>query len=265
MISRKRSIILGSMNSFEKNIGKCLNDNGIAIKFLTEIPVEFKKVIDQYKIDSVIINAINKRKNILKELEIISKNEIKKVVLLENGCDLYLNSKNKLPYSVYKPVITKSLICKKMLETEKTVNQDFSEHVIFRVSDVYGPSVNYGLIYDLLTRRKIVLQNCLHDFIYEGDLIHAIEIALREEVSGLFDIASGKSISLKDNLIVLINMLRRKHIIVKWKKCSKDFECNCENFKFYKWEPLVNLEMGLKASLRHLNHHKQLLIGSYHG
>jgi nucleoside-diphosphate-sugar epimerase len=170
--------------------------------------------------------------------------------LLENALDLYLNSKNELPFSVYSKVVPKNEICERYLEIENLIVQSKKQYVILRISEMYGISEPASLIEQLLTLKEGEFENSQHDFIYDGDVINAIEISLRKEVMGLFDIASGQSIELR-KIVDLIKKIGRitDDFNIRWKRKKQDIAFNCNNFKFYKWEPLVPIDMGLKALL----------------
>jgi len=244
----KKILLISQDDHFSKQIGLCLKEDMLNINVSN-------KFDDNAEI--VIVNMYNYSTRIEKQLDIVLQSEdVIKVILLENALELYLNSKNKLPFSVYEKISPKNETCKQYLDLEHKVCESKKSYVIFRISEIYGESFPYGLVSKLLSYRSNEYDNSLHDFIYDGDVVSAIEIALKKEVTGLFDIASGKSIDLKD-LVELIKQLKQININkIKWKRKQQDIVFNCENFKFYKWEPLVDMQMGLKTllTLRRKNH-----------
>lgn len=196
-----------------------------------------------------IINLIGKIDLVLKQINKILRSSTQKIILIENGLDLYLNSENEIPFSVYSKMIPKNEICKILLDVENRILESKKNHVIFRTSEVYGISSPQCNIEKLLfAKNEIEFENSTHDFIYDGDVINAIEIALRKDVTGIFDIASGISIQMRQ-VAEIIKKIRNIEFDIKWKRKNLKIVFNCENFKYYKWEPLVNLETGLKTLL----------------
>jgi hypothetical protein len=239
MSNEKNFFVLGS-DKFSRHIKKCLKEDGLDI--------DINNVLPKYCLDTVIIpisyldivNGFN--------IDIVLKRDIKKIILIENGPEIYLNSKNSLPFSVYTQIIPKNDICKKFLDIEKKIIESRKQYVIFRTSEIYGISMPDSLINKLLFLSSAELENSTRDFIYDGDVINAIEIALRKEVIGLFDVAFGQSIDLK-NLVELIKKIRKTDINIIWKRKKTNVSFNCDNFKYYKWEPLIDLELGIKTLL----------------
>lgn len=239
-------LIISQQNKFEKNLIYCLRELGyqhIRIKYAIN-EKDFN-----HKTDIVILNLLQKENDIEKLLKTVAKHQIKKIILLENANTLYLNSKNVKPYSVYKKIIPKNSICKKCRNIEEQIMKSGIEFVIFRTSEIYGAHTDYGIIFDLLNNNKVVLNRGQRDFIYEGDVIHAIEVALEEHVKGIFNIAYGQSIELK-KLVKEIDKHRKTHVKVIWNRKKEDIIYNHENFKFYKWQPVVDIQTGLNATKR---------------
>jgi len=236
-------LLLGEPDTITNHIVLCLKENTQEIE--TQLLFSDRKE----EPDIVIINLLSLNKKILNaQIDDILKSKIRKVVLLENALDIYLNSKNDLPFSVYSSIIPQNEICESCLEIEKRITESKKSYVIFRISEIYGVSTPNCLINQLmfLNQRKLEFDNSMRDFIYDGDVISAIEISLKKEVSGIFDIANGQSIEIK-KLVELIKKIRQKDFNIKWKRKDKDLVFNCANFKYYKWEPIVSIEMGLQT------------------
>ena len=166
-----------------------------------------------------------------------------KIVVLENGNELYQES-TSLPFSVFKKLKFKNERSRNANKNEEIIKNGTANYIIFRISEIYGPNVRFGLIYELFHKNKITICDGERDFIYEGDLIYAIERAVQCDATGIFDIASGKSIKMK-TLISMIDETRKKKINILRKK--EKFIYNCENFKYFKWMPLVDIDAGLKV------------------
>jgi hypothetical protein len=204
--------------------------------------------------DILVIDGYFQKQNVSKIIALLSTKKIKKIIFFYNAYDVYLNSKNRLPYSVFQKLKPKNKCCKDCLELEDFIIQHFPNYAIFRVSEIYGPHILEGLIYKIFQQNTVTLNNGRYDFIYEGDFIHALEISLKEEVTGLYDLVYGESVNLKKELVPIVKDLKKnKQLNILWRGKKIKFICECRNFKFYKWEPLVNLKTGLYA----MNHLKK--------
>lgn len=239
MLNDKQIFLLGK-DTFTKHIDRCLKEDSLDTDIGLRAP--------DYPLDIAIITFFKLNKSKEEQLDRILKSKVKKIILIENGLDLYLNSKNNLPFSVYTKVIPKNEICERYLEIEQKVIESKKQYVIFRASEIYGLSMPGSLIERLLFATSGEFENSTRDFIYDGDVISAIEIALRKDVAGIFDIASGHSVDLR-KLVELVKRVREDEFELSWRRKRVRVVFNCENFKFYKWEPLVNLELGMKTLL----------------
>jgi len=237
-------LILGKTQKFNKNLSSCLGENHKI--YIKNNFTRINRFFSSKKIDVVVFNVFNRKIGIKKDLEKILKYNFKKFIFLEDAEEIYFNSKNPIPYSVYEKIEPKNKKCERRLEIEEFIVGKKKNSVIFRVSDIYGPNINFGIIYDLLYRNKISLSMGKRDFLYEGDLIQAIEVATETDANGIFDLAFGESVKIKSQLIRFIKKYRKKNIKIDFSK-RKNLEYNCENFKFYKWKPVVKLEVGLKV------------------
>lgn len=242
--------LLSDNNSFSKHIDLCLIEDSLDSSRGIVLP--------NYEPDIVIINLFSVSEKIEKQIDEVLKRKIKKVILIENALDLYLNSKNSLPFSVYSKIIPKNEVCERCLAIEQKIIESKKQYVIFRVSEIYGASMPGSLIEQFLFTTSGEFDNSVRDFIYDGDVVSAIEVALRKEVSGVFDIASGNSIELKKLVELIKRMRKTEEYDIKWRRKKLEICFNCENFKFYKWEPLVNLEIGLKTLLSFRRNHGDL-------
>jgi nucleoside-diphosphate-sugar epimerase len=231
--------ILSSKSSFSDLINSCLKEYMFDITCSNEIKNNLYNNI-------VIINLLKYREDINFEIDCILRSNCHKIILLENAMDLYFNSKNKAPFSVYDELLPKNEICSNLLNIENKIINSNKQYVIFRVADIYGPSISDSIVNKLCFSNLNAFENSKHDFIYEGDVMQAIEIALKQSVIGLFDIASEKTINLK-YLNNIIEKTVNKNIKIEWTIKRQNVSFNCDNFKFYGWQPLINLEMGVKT------------------
>jgi nucleoside-diphosphate-sugar epimerase len=234
----RKILLLGKQDNFSKHISLCLKED--------MLDVDTSHVFNEQKYDTVIVNLLHFNESLERQIQNVLKSNVNKIVLLENALDLYLNSKNTLPFSVYTKLVPRNETCERFLEIERRIIESKKSYVIFRISETYGLSSPKSIVEKLLFSHTGEFENSSHDFIYDGDVISAIEVSLRKEVVGLFDIASGQSIELKE-LVELIKNIRRSAFNIRWKRKKLVIEFNCDNFKYYKWQPLVDIEMGLKT------------------
>ena len=193
----------------------------------------------------IIIDAIN-CKDVKQFYRFIDDKKTKKIIFLESGNDLYLNTNCKIPYSVYQQFDCIGDEAENLIDIEEKLVNSNKDYVIFRVSELYGPNIKYGLIYDLFHKKDIKINDGYRDFIYEGDLLSAIDVAINNNIVGKFDIASGKRTQIRD-LIDLIKKYSKNNISIEVDSNIFNVEYNCDNFKYYKWEALVQIETGFKT------------------
>jgi len=221
---------------FKKYIQMCLEYDG-------ENDVTFHQ---RGKTDTAIIDLIN-FKETQKLFYLIEDKKIERIVFLVSGSDLYLNTNCKLPFSVYEVFEPINERARKIIEIENRLKDSNKKYAVFRVSELYGPNVKYGLIYDLFHQKFVKVNDGYRDFLYEGDLISAIDIVLNNDIIGKFDIASGIKTRI-DTLLKLVKKYRKSNIIIEVDENRLDIEYKSDNFKYYKWEPLIQIETGLKTT-----------------
>lgn len=246
---RKILFVTGNLQ-FGRSVGKCLVQEHNYEVFIQQGPItpNVCKVITDKKIDVVVYDLLLRRNNAINELELLVKQGLSKLIVLENGLDLYFNNQSHLPFSVYskfEPVTSRS---RYLLKCENLINELSSNYIIFRVSELYGPNIHYGLIYDFLTREIVEIPKGERDFLYEGDLVFAIEVALETNAAGVFDIASGKSVD-TSRLIEIAKRFRKNGMLnIKVNRKEEVIRFDCSNFQFYKWTPLIEFKTGLTTT-----------------
>jgi dTDP-4-dehydrorhamnose reductase len=235
-------LVFGESSKFNKYLCACLEHTVI---FKEKIKLEN---IEQ-KIDIVIFNSI---RNAIKqdELEKILAYDFDKFIFIEDAKDLYLNSKIKPPFCVYKKILSKNNKSKKFLICEETIKRLKPNCVIFRVSEIYGHHIDFGTIHDLLSKRKLMIERGKRNFLYEGDLIQAIEVAVEVDAKGIFDLASEETVCINEEFIETINRYRKKPLRIRFRNKKINITYTCENFKYYSWEPCTKLVVGLNAIKR---------------
>jgi hypothetical protein len=233
--------ILTEADEFSVFLTQCLTENGFEVNYSNKV------ISAQIKNSIVIINAFSKIKDLENKIDQIITKNYKKIILLENALDLYLNSEKINVFSVYEKLIPKNETCIKYLKIEEKIINSDKPSVIFRVSQIYGPSITKSIVNKILdSELSCTLQNTKHDFIYEGDVIQAIEIALKSSVNGLFDIASEQTIDLRKLFDYIENIFGYKYN-VKWKRKKSEIKFNCDNFRSCGWKCLIDIEKGLNT------------------
>jgi len=236
-------IISDVISSLEETLIFCLKENDYTVFSKPNIFFEgFNDYLLKNKIDVLILNRLYGKFR-KKEAEKLAEVNVKKTIILENAKDIYIGN-SKPPFSVYNPFKPKNRKSKEIKYSEDLIKQK-ENYVIFRISEVYGPHVNSGLIHELFSKNKITLFKGEHDFLYEGDFIHAVEVALKFDAIGIFDIANGEAQDM-NKVIELVNKYRENKIVVRWRRKRETVSC-LQSFQFYKWNPIVSLNCGLRA------------------
>ena len=232
--------------------------------YLNEFSAFLKECLEHKKYNVSIIHSINNiekcdffiyfnylyKENFDIELKSILEKicDSTKIIFIENSLDIYLNSEMKQPFSTFKILKPKNEISRKIIDIE-TLIKNRENYTIFRVSELYGKYIKFGLIWNILHHKTTIIDKDTRDFLYDGDLIHALEVAIESNSTGIYDIASGIKVKTDKNFIDLINCYKKCQLKNSRKKKIKKYIYNCENFKFYKWEPLVQLQTGLNTMI----------------
>lgn len=88
----------------------------------------------------------------------------------------------------------------KMFE-EKLIRDNCKEYSILRLSNVWGYNSDHGYISSLLRGNRIIYDQGIktRDYVFVDDVVNVlIEAALTDKWNGIYNIASGKSISTKE-------------------------------------------------------------------
>jgi len=242
----KNLLVISSNVEFKDNLTECLKEH-YKIFSMDGILPSFGDFFVEKTIEVVILDLLRYRPTISEKLSVILKSNPHKIIVLENAKELYMNSKVTSPFSVYKKIYPNNRTSQNIVEIEGVIQESTPNSIIFRVAELYGPHIDFGLVHNLMNKKTMTLIDGLRDFIYEGDLIHAIEIALEADAIGIYDIASGEPVNV-EKMLELVNQYRDEEIKIKWKREKQEISYNCENFKYYKWEPLITFERGLKTS-----------------
>lgn len=245
-MDKYKNILLISFNvGFKENLRDCLQER-YKVFAVTEVLPTLSDFCTDKNIDVIILDLLRHRPQIEGRIRTILETDIKKMIVLENAKELYMNTDMQSPFSVYKKIYPKNRISKHIIKFENQIQEKVKNSTIFRVAEVYGPHINFGLVHNLMNHNSITLLDGVRDLIYEGDVIHAIEVALETDAIGIYDISSGEPVKVND-MLEMVKKFRDTDIKVNWKG-EEDIQYNCDNFKYFKWEPLIPLECGLKTT-----------------
>jgi len=134
--------------------------------------------------------------------------------------------------------------------------------IIFRIFNVYGKG-SRGVVWDFIKRivgdKEITIYgdgNQTRDFIYIEDVVEALKLAIKSDVSGTFNLASGEETSINQIISILRDKME-KEVRIKHKKARKgDIRYSLADISKLKEElnfsPRYSLEEGIEYLLREL-------------
>ena len=231
------------------------------------------KKLDKIKFDKVIFligssnhHIINKNINIgikynfdpmIKIMEYLKNKKIKKFICFTTIL-LYQNKKpNKKVSEKNKtnPYENNYIFSKHLLEEVVNFYKDRIPSIIVRLSNIYGysklkrPDLVPTLMQKVFTKQKIYVWNNkpVRDFIFAEDAADVIVKLLNSKFTGVVNVGSGKSSSVK-KLIDIISKYSNKKIETLNKKVTGPYKfiTNINLLKkVTKWKPKYSLEKGL--------------------
>ena len=236
-----------------------IRKNEIIINFLGQISTNESDFIDLN-----IVGGINLLNSCLEK-------KIKKIILISTinvyGENLKQPSKENDPL---KPKTTYGIV--KMI-TEQ-MYEYFSKMygidiVILRLADIYGPDKKNGFLTQIINslNDKTIVPVCYNngkqqrDMLYIDDAIDCILNVINNPNHGFnsFNVSSGKRYSINE-LISKIEQISKSKLIVNYSSEIPDEQCiwadNEKAKKFLKFEPKIDIEIGLKSTINHFNSKK---------
>ncbi len=182
---------------------------------------------------------------------------------MQGGSSLeYGENKNKnFEGDVCKP---NSFYGKSKLKATKYIEKSGLNYVVLRLYQVYGPHQKINRIIPLAItqlQKSFIFKSTsgiqLRDFLYIDDLTDLILkiIKQKKKVYGIFNVGSGKSISIK-TLLNKIKKIQGGIISFGKEKMRKDeskilYPSVYKIKKSYKWAPKINLSLGLKKTIKY--------------
>ena len=138
--------------------------------------------------------------------------------------------------------------------------------IILRFFNLYGPGQDFNnqnqgmfsiFLNQILNKKKIVVKGSLdrfRDFIYIDDAVKACKLKFNTK-ENIFNVGSGKATSVRKLLYKLLSTSKiKKKIIVFANQKNDTFgtSANIKKIKKLKWRPQINLELGIKKTLKFL-------------
>ncbi|MDD1779010.1 MAG: GDP-mannose 4,6-dehydratase, partial [Candidatus Helarchaeota archaeon] len=141
---------------------------------------------------------------------------------------------------------------------------------ILRISAPYGPGQRAKTVVRIFLENALRNQSLLfhgsgsrtQDFIYIDDVAAAFWAALRADANGIFNVACGEPISMKDLVVLIVSLIPGCASEIK----PSGVEDPQENFRanydisrakeYLSWEPKVSLKEGIATYIKFLK--KQL-------
>ena len=141
--------------------------------------------------------------------------------------------------------------------------------VILRLADIYGPDKKNGFLTQIINslNDKTIVPVCYNDgkqqrdMLYIDDAIDCILNVINNPNHGFnsFNVSSGKRYSINE-LISKIEKISKSKLTVNYSSEIPDEKCiwanNEKAKKFLKFEPKVDIEIGLKSTINHFNSKK---------
>jgi UDP-glucose 4-epimerase len=158
------------------------------------------------------------------------------------------------------PLIDQGLYQQGKNKTEQHVRRSLESYVIFRICAPYGPGQRLKTVLKLFIENALAGRDiCFHgsgareqDFVFAGDFADAVCCALvRSRVSGIFNIAGGRPISMRELAWLVQETITPKRSRVRPSGQPDPQEKNLARFDISKaaeelgWTPRTSLEEGI--------------------
>ncbi|MEK6939053.1 MAG: NAD(P)-dependent oxidoreductase [Nanoarchaeota archaeon] len=151
--------------------------------------------------------------------------------------------------------------CEQLIKVYAHKNSNIKP-LILRIANIYGPGQKLGFVIpDTIARinqsdsgldGEIAVFNgqSVRDFIYIDDLIAAISMALEKELTGTYNIGTGKPTLIIELASQLIR-ISKKQLVIKEENKNQDVNVlNISKIKKEGWTPQPSLKKGLKETYK---------------
>ena len=229
----KKVLIIGKRGFVGKNLNKFLK-----LEHKVKL-ISFKNAINYNQINkyNFVINASINKDYITKKYNKNFDNDIKIAHKINNKKTVYVFLSSRKVYKA-KPNINengklspKSNYSKNKLKTEKILNKRFKNNlIILRISNIIGNKLKFGknlhktfvdIFYDK-AKKGIIYDNKKNykDFISIQKFCEIINMIIRKDLRGTFNVSIGKKVFLNDLIKWLNNFNKKKFKIINYNKTS---------------------------------------------
>ena len=200
-------------------------------------------------------NQINQSTTIIKHL---SSKGFKRIIYVSSVA--VYGDKSLKPHKPNEKVFPHDNYSKYKIACEKLINE--KEGVVARMSNIYGPGMSENNVFSKIIKQispnnsiKIWSDKPIRDFLWVEDAADAlVKMALGSEI-GIFNVASGRSVSIKELIHIIVNTygLKSDYSLELTKNIDKastlavDISKTC---KVFEWMPKKKLEDGIKELLK---------------
>jgi len=239
--------------------------------------------IHEIRDDQIIINLLGQitsnesdliDSNILGGLNLLNSCIDKKIkhIILISSINVYGENLER-PSKEIDPLHPKTTYGIVKMITERIYRQ-FSETnginvTVLRLADIYGPNKKNGFLTQIINslNDKTIVPVCYNDgkqqrdMLYIDDAIDCILNVINNPHHGFnsFNVSSGKRYSINE-LISKIEKISKSKLIVNYSSEIPDEQCiwadNEKAKKILKFEPKIDIEIGLKSTINHFNSKK---------
>tara|TARA_B100000886_G_C20406116_1_gene484866 strand:- start:243 stop:1043 length:801 start_codon:yes stop_codon:yes gene_type:complete len=257
--------ITGASGFIGKNLIKSLKKKNIFHYCVSRKKTEFDNTIElknykdlEPKKNSILIHLAEN--NNISEVDLLGKNYIN-----NNVNTLKLLLKKNWKHAVYissvmvEQNLNKGLIYKKSKKACEKIILEYGG-TILRMTNLYGPYMSdvniFSDIIKQLNNQSITLKNpnAIRDFLWIDDAVEAIILAIKKTPGGIYNIASGKLISVEEIVkhFLKIHSNGIKNIISTQKNENDYFSAiDIEKTKLdLNWKPNFTIQTGIKKLLK---------------
>jgi len=224
-------------------------------------PINLRRKINDPLFDKG-LSTIGGAKRILDYSHILN---VKKFIFISSGGAIYSGAR-VIPTPEDYPAHPTSFYGLANLILERLLEEYYKMYklnsIILRLSNIYGPrqwgsGVIPSFIKQILRNESPVINNNgkqTRDFVYIDDVVRALLISAKTKKTGIFNVGSGREVSLNELLkeITEILNMKIKPIYSFTEEETQRSALDCSKIKKeLNWEPRVNLEEGLKMTINY--------------
>lgn len=117
------------------------------------------------------------------------------------------------------------------LKSENYIRKHLKDFLILRVFNIYGPNQPKGYFFSdiqekIKSKQEILINNSYRDFIHVNEVSRFLNFSLKKDLKGIFNLGSGKSLSLQKIIKMISNKLKVPCKITKYNKTDKIVSSN---------------------------------------